>query len=315
MTDFYSRRELGFQLNELHGLQDVLKLPRYAQHDLASCEAVLDATFKLAAEEFLPHAAKSDAQEPHFDGKRVHLPPEVALACKGFIDGGFLSSSFDSELGGLQLPQMLYASLASVFTAANIGTMGYLFLTVAAANLIRAHGNAEQHKRYLLPMLAGRFFGTMCLSEPQAGSSLGDIKTKATPRTDGRYEISGSKMWISAGEHDLTENIVHLVLAKIDGAPPGVKGISLFIVTKNSVNIDGSSGASNGVRLIGLNHKMGYRGTTNTALAFGDGEPCIGELIGEPNQGLRYMFHMMNEARIAVGMGQRRWLWRAIAMR
>lgn len=303
MTDFFPRRELAFQLNEVHGLAAVLKHPRYAMHDGDTCEAILDAAHTLATDAFLPHAAISDSQEPHFDGTRVHLPKEVKPAIDAFIAGGFLKAAFDEDVGGLQLPQMVYSSMAALFTAANIGTMGYLFLTVAAANLLRAHGNAAQQKKYLLPMLEGRFFGTMCLSEPQAGSSLADIKTKAVPRADGRYDISGNKMWISGGEHDLSENIVQLVLAKIEGAPAGVKGISLFIVPKRTVNDDGSLGGKNGIRLIGLNHKMGYRGTTNTALAFGDGEECIGELIGEPHKGLAYMFHMMNEARIAVGAG------------
>ena len=305
MTDFFPLRELTFQLHEVHGLGDVLRLPRYAMHDRETCDAILDAAHTLAVEEFLPHAAISDAQEPHFDGTKVHLPKEVKPAIDAFIAGGFLKAAFDEDVGGLQLPQMVYSSMAALFTAANIGTMGYLFLTVAAANLLRAHGNEAQQKKYLLPMLDGRFFGTMCLSEPQAGSSLADIKTKAVPRADGRYDISGNKMWISGGEHDLSENIVQLVLvlAKIEGAPAGVKGISLFIVPKRTVNVDGSLGGKNGIRLIGLNHKMGYRGTTNTALAFGDGEECIGELIGEPHKGLAYMFHMMNEARIAVGAG------------
>ncbi|MDO9452182.1 MAG: acyl-CoA dehydrogenase [Stagnimonas sp.] len=303
MTDFFPLRELTFQLHEVHGLGEVLKLPRYAMHDRDTCDAILDAAHMLALEEFLPHAAISDAQEPHFDGTKVHLPKEVKPAIDAFLAGGFLKAAFDEEVGGLQLPQMVYSSMAALFTAANIGTMGYLFLTVAAANLLRAHGNEAQQKKYLLPMLEGRFFGTMCLSEPQAGSSLADIKTKAVPRADGRFDITGNKMWISGGEHDLSENIVQLVLAKIEGAPAGVKGISLFIVPKRTVNDDGSLGGKNGIRLIGLNHKMGYRGTTNTALAFGDGEACIGELIGEPHKGLSYMFHMMNEARIAVGAG------------
>ena len=303
MTDFFPRRELAFQLHEVHGLGEVLQHARYTMHDRDTCDAILDAAHTLAAEEFLPHAAISDAQEPHFDGKQVHLPKEVKPAIDAFLAGGFLKAGFDEDIGGLQLPQMVYSSMAALFTAANIGTMGYLFLTVAAANLLRAHANEAQQKKYLLPMLEGRFFGTMCLSEPQAGSSLADIKTKAVPRADGRYDISGNKMWISGGEHDLSENIVQLVLAKIDGAPSGVKGISLFIVPKKTVNDDGSLGERNGIRLIGLNHKMGYRGTTNTALAFGDGEACIGELIGEPHKGLAYMFHMMNEARIAVGAG------------
>ncbi len=303
MNDFFPLRELAFQLHELHGLGEVLSHPRYAMHDRETCDAILDAAHTLASDAFLPHAAISDAQEPHFDGKRVHLPKEVKPAIDAFIAGGFLKAAFDEDIGGLQLPQMVYSSMAALFTAANIGTMGYLFLTVAAANLLRAHGSDAQQKKYLLPMLEGRFFGTMCLSEPQAGSSLADIKTKAIPRADGRYDISGRKMWISGGEHDLSENIVQLVLAKIEGAPAGVKGISLFIVPRHTVNDDGSLGGRNGIRLIGLNHKMGYRGTTNTALAFGDGEPCIGELIGEPHKGLAYMFHMMNEARIAVGAG------------
>ena len=303
MSDFFPRRELVFQLHELHGLGDVLKLPRYSAHDADTCDAILDAAHTLAAEQFLPHAAISDAQEPHFDGERVHLPKEVQPAIDAFLAGGFLKAAFDEDIGGLQLPQMVYSSMAALFTAANIGTMGYLFLTVAAANLLRAHASEAQQQRYLLPMLDGRFFGTMCLSEPQAGSSLADIKTKAVPRADGRYDITGNKMWISGGEHDLSENIVHLVLAKIEGAPPGVKGISLFIVPKKTVLDDGQCGERNGVRLIGLNHKMGYRGTTNTALAFGDGEACVGELIGEAHKGLSYMFHMMNEARIAVGAG------------
>jgi alkylation response protein AidB-like acyl-CoA dehydrogenase len=303
MSDFFPLREITFQLREVHGLDAVLRYPRYAMHDTDTCEAILDAAHTLATEQFLPHAHISDAQEPHFDGTRVHLPKEVKPAIEAFLAGGFLKAAFDEDVGGLQLPQMVYSAMAALFTAANIGTMGYLFLTVAAANLLRAHASEAQQKKYLLPMLEGRFFGTMCLSEPQAGSSLADIKTKATPRADGRYDISGNKMWISGGEHDLSENIVQLVLAKIEGAPAGVKGISLFIVPKRTVNDDGSLGGKNGIRLIGLNHKMGYRGTTNTALAFGDGEPCIGELIGEPHKGLAYMFHMMNEARIAVGAG------------
>jgi butyryl-CoA dehydrogenase len=153
------------------------------------------------------------------------------------------------------------------------------------------------------PMLEGRFFGTMCLSEPQAGSSLADIKTRAVPQADGSYHITGNKMWISGGEHELSQNIVHLVLARVEGAPPGTKGISLFIVPKYRLDAQGQPGARNGVRLAGLNHKMGYRGTTNCALNFGESEPAVGELVGAENQGLACMFHMMNEARIGVGLG------------
>ncbi len=303
MTDFFSRRDLAFQLYELHQLPEVLKFEPYRQHDRATCDAILEAAATLAEEQFQPAAALADAQEPHFDGTRVHQPREVQQVLDAYIAGGFMGASFATEDGGLQLPALVTSAIGAWFSAANIGTIGYPFLAIGAAHLIGAHGSAEQKRRYMRPIVEGRFFGTMCLSEPQAGSSLGDIKTRATPRSDGRYKLSGNKMWISGGEHDLSENIVHMVLAKIEGAPAGVKGISLFIVPKKTVNADGTVGARNGVKLIGLNHKMGYRGTTNTALAFGDGEECIGELVGEPNKGLACMFHMMNEARIGVGMG------------
>jgi len=303
MTECISRRDLIFNLFELHGLEDVLQLPRYTEHDRETCEALLDAAIKLAHEKFLTHAAEVDANEPQFDGEKVHIIPQVKRALDAYLDGGFLQASFDEEVGGLQLPQLFASAMSSLFSAANIGTSGYTFLTTAAANLLHAHAGEAQQERYMRPMLEGRFFGTMCLSEPHAGSSLADVKTRATPIGDGRYRIAGNKMWISGGDHELSENIVHMVLAKIEGAPPGVKGISLFIVPKKRVAEDGSVGERNGVSLVGLNHKMGYRGTTNCALAFGDDGDCIGELVGEPHKGLSYMFHMMNEARIGVGMG------------
>jgi alkylation response protein AidB-like acyl-CoA dehydrogenase len=189
------------------------------------------------------------------------------------------------------------------FQAANMGSSGYPFLTIGNANLQREFGTPEQQQKYMLPLLEGRWFGTMALSEPHAGSGLADITTSATQRDDGKYTINGTKMWISGGEHELSENIVHLVLARIKGAPAGVKGISLFIVPRYRVNDDGSVGESNHVVLAGLNHKMGYRGTTNTLLNFGEGGETVGELIGEAGKGLSAMFHMMNEARIGVGMG------------
>ncbi|MDD3763816.1 MAG: acyl-CoA dehydrogenase [Nevskiales bacterium] len=303
MPDPINRRDLDFLLHEWLDVSRLTAHPRYAHHDRATFDAVIEAACRLAEEKFQPHAARLDANEPTFDGERVHLIPEVKQALDAYIEGGFLAASFDAELGGMQLPYVVAAAVLGVFTAANVGTAGYVFLTAAAANLLRAHGSDEQRRRYMQPMLEGRAFGTMCLSEPQAGSSLGDIRTRAVLQDDGRYHISGNKMWISGGDHELSDNIVHLVLARIDGAPPGVKGISLFIVPKYEIGADGTRGRRNGVRLMGLNHKMGYRGTVNTALAFGDAEPCVGELVGEPHHGLAYMFHMMNEARIGVGLG------------
>jgi alkylation response protein AidB-like acyl-CoA dehydrogenase len=190
----------------------------------------------------------------------------------------------------------------AVFEAANVGTTSYASLTIANASLIAAFGTPDQKRRFLPHLFSGRFFGTMALTEPQAGSSLADLRTTATPRPDGTWAISGTKVFISGGEHDLAENIVHLVLARIAGAPAGVKGISLFLVPKIRVRDDGTLGEPNDVALAGLFHKMGWRGTVSTHLAFGENGRCVGELVGEPNRGLACMFHMMNEARIGVGL-------------
>ena len=303
MSKLVNRRDLSFLLFELGGLESLFQRERYAQHDRDTVESMLDVAIQLAEDRFADHAAKLDANEPTFDGERVHIIEEVGQAVREFIDAGFLGASFPEDCGGMQLPYTAVQALTSVFSAANPGTMGYPFLTAAAANLLRVQGSEAQREHYMRPMVEGRYFGTMCLSEPQAGSSLGDIRTKATPREDGRYQIQGTKMWISGGEHDLSENIIHLVLAKIEGAPAGSKGISLFAVPKYRIGADGAPGERNGVRLAGLNHKMGYRGTVNTVLNCGDGEDCIGELVGQPNKGLAGMFQMMNEARIGVGLG------------
>ncbi|MDT0633750.1 acyl-CoA dehydrogenase [Spectribacter hydrogenoxidans] len=303
MSHLINRRDLDFLLHEWLDVATLCERPRFAGHDRETFDAVVEAAHTLAVEQFAAHAAKLDANEPTFDGERVNIIPEVKAALDAYVDGGFMGAAFDEADGGLQLPYTISQSVAALFTAANIGTAGYPFLTGAAANLLRVVGSPEQQTRYMQPMIAGRFFGTMCLSEPQAGSSLGDIRTRAIPNEDGTYRLRGNKMWISGGEHDLSENIVHLVLARIEGAPAGTKGISLFIVPKYRVNDDGSLGERNGVRLAGINHKMGYRGTVNTVLNFGDEDDCFGEIVGEPNTGLAGMFHMMNEARISVGMG------------
>ncbi len=297
------RRDLDFLLYDLLEVQSLTAYPRYAEHSRESFQAVLDLAEQIAEEQFQPHAAKSDAEEPHFDGERVHIIPEVKQALDAYVEAGFIGAGFDESLGGLQLPFTVVKAVAAFFYAANIATAAYPMLTIGAGNLLAAYADEVQRERYLKPLVAGRFFGTMCLSEPQAGSSLADIRTRAVPQEDGSYRLFGNKMWISGGEHDLSENIVHLVLAKIEGAPPGVRGISLFLVPKVLVGEDGSLGQRNDVRLAGLNHKMGYRGTVNTVLNFGENEGAWGSLIGQPHQGLTYMFHMMNEARIGVGLG------------
>jgi alkylation response protein AidB-like acyl-CoA dehydrogenase len=301
-----SRPDLEFLLYEWLDVEALTRRPRHADHSRETFDAALELSERIATDHFAPHNKKSDAQEPTFDGQDVHLIPEVKKALDVFARSGLIAGAMDAEIGGMQLPSVVAGACFAWFQAANIGTSSYPFLTIGNANLLRQYGTPDLVETYVRPMTEGRFFGTMCLSEPQAGSSLADVTTRAEPQQDGTYRLFGNKMWISAGEHDLAENIVHLVLAKIPGGPAGVKGISLFLVPKVVV----ASGERNDVVLAGLNHKMGYRGTTNTMLNFGEGvhrpggaPGAIGYLVGEPHQGLSYMFHMMNEARIGVGSG------------
>ncbi|HJY79258.1 MAG TPA: acyl-CoA dehydrogenase family protein, partial [Burkholderiales bacterium] len=298
-----NRRDLEFQLFEVLDLESLRERPRFAQHSRETMLAALDTALAIAEEKFAPHNRKADEHEPTFDGQRVHLIPEVKEALDAYIAAGFLSATEDYEKGGMQLPATVGRACQAVFAAANVGTAAYVSLTMGNAALIAAFASPQQKARYLGHLLSGRFFGTMAMTEPQAGSSLADILTTATPNSDGSYSLRGTKIFISGGDHDLAQNIVHLVLAKIPGSPPGVKGISLFIVPKYRVNADGSLGPSNDVTLSGLFHKMGYRGTVSTQLSFGEKGECRGELVGQPNQGLAYMFHMMNGARIGVGLG------------
>lgn len=304
-----SRRDLEFLLYEWLDVEALTERERYSEHSRDTFDAVLDLSEQLATEYFAPHNKRNDAEEPTFDGERVTLIPEVGRALSAFAAAGLPGASMDYELGGTQLPTAVAQASFAWFHAANPGTGAYHFLTVANANLLSTYGSAEQVERFVKPMLTGRFFGTMCLSEPQAGSSLADIVTRAEPREDGTYRLFGTKMWISGGDHELGDNIVHLVLAKIPGGPAGTKGISLFVVPRFLVGSDGEIGERNDIALAGLNHKMGFRGTVNTVLNFGEGRwtpggeaGAVGYLLGEPHRGLSHMFHMMNEARIGVGL-------------
>lgn len=298
-----NRDDLDFLLEDVVGSASLLERERYADHSRETFTAAIDTAYKLATQFFAPHNRKSDENEPTFDGEKVTTLPEIKEAVKAFAQAGFLSATHDYDLGGMQLPITISQACLALFRAANVGTSAYCFLTAANANLIRAFGSEDQKRRFLPALLEGRWLGTMALTEPNAGSSVPDLRTTATPLPDGRYAIKGQKIFISGGDHDLGENIVHLVLARLPDAPPGAKGLSLFIVPKYRVDDEGRAGERNDVALAGLIHKMGYRGTTSTMLSFGENDACIGECIGEPGQGLRYMFHMMNEARIGVGMG------------
>jgi len=319
MSLILSRRDLNFLLHEWLDVESLTRIARYADHSRETFDAALDTCEKIATNLFAPHNKKNDQHEPHFDGETVTIIPEVKIALKAFSEAGLMAAGQDYEYGGMQLPLVVEKAAFAWFKGANVGTSAYPFLTIGNANLLLAHGSEAQIDTFVRPELEGRYFGTMCLSEPQAGSSLSDVATRADFERDSplgaQYRLRGNKMWISGGEHELSENIVHLVLAKIPGEEgkliAGVKGISLFIVPKYLVNEDGSRGEHNDVVLAGLNHKMGYRGTTNCLLNFGEGTKytpggragAVGYLVGEPHHGLAYMFHMMNEARIGVGLG------------
>ena len=302
MSMIVNRRDLDFVLYETLGLDKILESDRYADYDRESLNAIMDLCQTIAEDQFLPCAAKLDANEPKFVDGKVETISELKEAIAAYQEAGLCASAYDSDVGGMQLPWMMDQALNGMFVCANNPAHIYLFLTQGVANMLNACGSDELKRKYLPDLVDGNWFGTMCLSEPQAGSSLADIRTKADLNADGSYSISGTKMWISGGEQDITENIIHMVLAKIPGSPPGVKGISLFLVPKNRVNDDGSIGDFNNIALAGLNHKMGCRGATNCLLNFGESGDSIGYLVGEPNQGLANMFHMMNEARISVGM-------------
>ncbi|MCF8611553.1 acyl-CoA dehydrogenase [Gordonia sp. HY285] len=305
MTEHLNRRDIDFMLHEWLDVTSLTSRPRFAEHSRDTFDAVLDLSEDMATRLFAPHYKSADQTEPYIgDDGEVVLLPEIGRALSAFGEAGLLAGTFDEGLGGMQLPNTVARASMAFFQAENAPTTSYAFLTVGNANLLTTYGTPEQIDTWVRPMLEGRYFGTMCLSEPQAGSSLADITTKAVPADDGTYRVTGTKMWISGGDHELTENIVHLVLAKAPGGGPGVKGISLFVVPK--VLPDGTR---NDVALVGLNHKMGNRGTTNTLLNFGDGTyaaegapaGAVGYLVGEEHHGLKYMFNMMNEARIGVG--------------
>ena len=294
-------RDLDFLLYELLKVEELTERPPFADHSRETFEAAIETARKIAEERFLPLYRETDLHEPRIVEGRVEMIPSVKEALDAAAEAGFIAAHKPFEQGGMQLPWTVAQAALAHFKAANIGIFAYHFLTIVAANMIDAFGNEAQKARYLEALLAGRFYGTMALTEPQAGSSLADIRTSAEPTEAGHYLLKGSKIFISCGAHELSENIVHLVLARIKGAPPGVKGISLFIVPRYRMEGDGRAG--NDITLTGLIHKMGYRGTTSTMLQFGEKGECRGELLGEPHMGLSYMFRMMNEARIGVGLG------------
>jgi butyryl-CoA dehydrogenase len=322
------RATIDFLLHDWLRTEQLSSRERFADHSRETFDAVFDTCERIAREKYAPFNRLVDIEEPRLDGEKVILPQASKDAADAYAASGMLSAAQDYEMGGMQLPYSVEAAANAFFACASVG-IGTSMLTTGNANLLMVHGTETQKRVFALQEFSGRFSGTMCLSEPQAGSSLSDIVTRAVPDGDDhqsddlgpRYRLKGNKMWISSGEHEISENIIHLVLAKIPDAQgkllPGTRGISLFIVPKKLVDVQGElTGVRNDVALAGLNHKLGWRGTTNTLLNFGEGKfpvgssagldgkgaGAIGYLVGQAGEGLRCMFHMMNEARIGVGI-------------
>jgi len=299
---FFSERNLKFLLHEVFDAEAVCAFPAYRSHDRKMFDMVIDAAVKLARDLYKPCLEEMDKNPPALEGGRVKVHPMVGRIMKEAGDGGWIGLRFSEKDGGEQLPVIVGGACDFIFSAANYSASVYSHLTSGAANLIISFGSKEMAETYVPKMLEGRWQGTMALTEPQAGSSLSDIATTAVSSEDGFYNISGQKIFISAGDQDGAENVVHLLLARIEGAPPGVRGISLFVVPRLRPEEDGGL-VFNDVQVTQVYHKLGYKGAPITELSFGEKGDCRGYLVGEPHNGLKYMFRMMNEARIGVGMG------------
>jgi len=299
---FVSERNLKFLLYEVLDAPSLAQYPYYQDHSRETFDLVLDTAMKMGRDLFKPTLQEMDKEQPKLVDGQVFVHPIVKSIMRECGEGGWIAASASYQMGGQQLPLMIAGAARFIFSAANYSGSVYPFLTAGAAHLIESFGSEELKETYIPKMFAGEWQGTMALTEPQAGSSLSDITTQAEPTDQGYYKIRGQKIFISASDHDGVENIVHLMLAKIKGAPPGVKGISLFVVPKKRPN-EGGQLVPNDVNVTQIYHKLGYRGSPIAQLSMGENDDCRGYLVGEPHRGLPYMFQMMNEARIDVGMG------------
>ncbi len=293
-------RDVSFLLFELFDAEGLCRLPAFAEHSRETFAMYVDACRKLAREALYPAYRAMDEAPPRLSEGRVRVHPKMKDLHRKLSELGVVNATRPVEVGGQQMPLMVAACANAYLMAGNLSAFGYLGLTAGAARLLESFGTDAQRRDYMARMYAGSWTGTMALTEPQAGSSLADVSTRATPVADGSYRIQGSKIFISGGDHDLTDNIVHMALARIDGAPPGVKGISLFVVP--AMRIEDGERVPNDTAVAGVIHKIGWRGLPSIALNFGENGDCRGYLVGEPNQGLAYMFQMMNEARLMVGL-------------
>lgn len=301
MAEYVNLDHARFLLKEVHNLEEVLQLQRYADYDSEAVDILIDSIKDFCDKEYYPYFREMDENPCMYKDGMVTSHPQIGKVMKHAGENGYIGPMFDYEHGGAQMPHIVYGILSHIQSCANNNIGGYLGLTGGAANLIISFGSQDLIDYYIPKMVSGQWGGTMCLTEPQAGSSLSDITSSATPQEDGSYKIKGQKIFISGGDHEGCDNFVHLYLARVDGAPKGTKGISLFAVPKYRQTADGGL-EYNDVATAGDFQKMGQRGYSTVHLAVGENDNCIGWLVGEENKGLKYMFQMMNGARIDVGM-------------
>jgi alkylation response protein AidB-like acyl-CoA dehydrogenase len=299
---FFSERNLKFMLYEVHDVVSLTQYEYYAEHNRKMFDMVLKAAGKVAKDLLFPIFEEMDRKQPELVNGEVNVHPAVRKIMQEFGEGGWITARVPFNLDGEQLPHLIADTCEYLFQCANYSANAYHGLTAGAANLIETFGSKELYDTFTPKMYTGQWQGTMALTEPEAGSSLSDITTMAEPSDEEYYRIKGQKIFISAGDHDGVDNVVHLMLAKIQGAPAGVKGISLFVVPKKRLDEMGEL-VSNDVKTSGVYHKLGYRGCPIVQLSLGDKNDCRGWLVGEPHKGLKYMFLMMNGARVDVGLG------------
>jgi alkylation response protein AidB-like acyl-CoA dehydrogenase len=299
---YFSNRTLRFLLYEVFDVESLTEYPYFEEHSRDSFDLVTDTAFKMAQTLLRPYFEEMDRTPPRLENGRIKVHPAVRTFLAACGEGGWIAAGSPFDTGGQQLPQMITSTCSFIWAAANYSASVYPMLISGAAQLINSFGSHELKATYIPRMFVGEWQGTMALTEPQAGSSLADITTTSEPTGEGHYRIRGQKIFISASDHDGVENIVHLLLAKIKGGPPGIKGISLFVVPRERLGESGEL-VSNDVNVAGIFHKLGYRGCPIAQLNFGENEDCRGWIVGEPHKGISYMFQMMNHARIEVGIG------------
>ncbi len=293
-------RDAKFVLYEQLNVEDLCQSEKFSEFSRDMFDMVLDAAQKLAEKEIAPTNADGDQKGVKLENGQVTIPESFHTAYQRYCEGGWAALPVSQEMGGQGFPNVIYIATMELFVSANQALMMYPGLTIGSARLIELYGTEEQQRLYMDSMYTGEFCGTMCLTEPQAGSDVGALRTKAVKRPDGTYSIQGGKIFISAGDHDLTENIIHLVLARIEGAPAGTKGISIFIVPKKRQ--ENGEWVDNDVICMATEKKLGIHASATCALNFGEKDNCIGYLLGGENEGMKIMFNMMNEARLSVGV-------------